>query len=421
MDISRPELGRRRRRRQLAYTAIALVTLAGVTVGLSRLKPAAPRVDRQAVYTDTVKRGEMLRQVRGNGTLVPEEVNWIPAITAGRVERIRVLPGAEVSADTILVELTNPEVEHAAFEADWQLKAAEAQLSKLRAQLETDRLSQEAQAAQLRAECSVAKLDAQADAELAADKLVDRLTALRSQTKAEQLVIRCDLEEKRLEILRNSQEAQLAAQQAEIERLRAVLELRRTQQARLKVRSGIDGVLQRLGDRDTLQVGQQLAAGALVARVANPARLKAEIKVVETQAKDVAAGQKATVDTRNGKVNGHVVRVDPAVQNGTVTVDVTLDEPLPRGARPDLSVDGIIEIERLPDVLHVGRPVHGQSDSQVGLFRLTPGGREAERVRVQLGRSSVNTIEILSGLNLGDTILLNDMSQYDAHDRVRIN
>lgn len=421
MDISRPELGRRRRRRQLAYTAIALATLAGVTVGLSRLKPAAPRVDRQAVYTDTVKRGEMLRQVRGNGTLVPEEVNWIPAITAGRVERIRVLPGAEVSADTILVELTNPEVEHAAFEAEWQLKAAEAQLSKLRAQLETDRLSQEAQAAQLRAECSVAKLDAQADAELAADKLVDRLTALRSQTKAEQLVIRCDLEEKRLEILRNSQEAQLAAQQAELERLRAVLELRRTQQARLKVRSGIDGVLQRLGDRDTLQVGQQLAAGALVARVANPARLKAEIKVVETQAKDVAAGQKATVDTRNGKVNGHVVRVDPAVQNGTVTVDVTLDEPLPRGARPDLSVDGIIEIERLPDVLHVGRPVHGQSDSQVGLFRLTPGGREAERVRVQLGRSSVNTIEILSGLNLGDTILLNDMSQYDAHDRVRIN
>jgi len=421
MDISRPELGRRRRQRQWIYGAVALVTLGGITFGLARLKPAAPRVDRQAIYTDTVKRGEMLRQVRGNGTLVPEEVNWIPAITAGRVERIRVLPGAAVSADTVLVELSNPEVEHAAFEADWQLKAAEAQLNKLRAQLETDRLSQEAQAAQLRAECSVAKLDAQADAELVADKLVDRLTALRSQTRAEQLEIRCDLEEKRLRILQNSEAAQLAAQQAEVERLRAMLELRRSQQARLKVRSGLDGVLQRLGDRDTLQVGQQLAAGALVARVANPARLKAEIKVVETQAKDVAPGQPATIDTRNGKVAGRVVRVDPAVQNGTVTVDIALDEPLPRGARPDLSVEGVIELERLAEVLYVGRPVQGQADSLVGLFKLMPGGRDAERVRVQLGRSSVSTIEVVSGLDLGDTILLNDMSQYDAHDRVRIN
>lgn len=421
MDISRPELGRRRRRRRALYSAAALVLLAGTTLGLSRLKPAAPRVDRHAVYTDTVKRGEMLRQVRGNGTLVPEEVNWVPAITAGRVERIRVLPGAEVKADTVLVELSNPEVEHAAFEAGWQLKAAQAQSNKLKVQLETERLGQEAQAAQLRAECSVAKLDAQADAELAAGKLVDRLTALRSQTKAEQLVIRCELEEKRLRILQDSHEAQLAAQQAEIERLRAVLELRRTQEARLQVRSGLDGVLQRLGDRETLQVGQQLPAGALVARVANPARLKAEIKIVETQAKDVAPGQKAVIDTRNGKIAGHVVRVDPAVQNGTVTVDVALDEALPRGARPDLSVEGVIELERLPDVLHVGRPVQGQADSLVGLFKVSAGGREAERVPVRLGRSSVNTIEILSGLELGDTILLNDMSQYDAHDRVRLN
>lgn len=421
MDISRPELGRRRRRRRALYSAAALVLLAGTTLGLSRLKPAAPRVDRHAIYTDTVKRGEMLRQVRGNGTLVPEEVNWVPAITAGRVERIRVLPGAAVKADTILVELSNPEVEHAAFEAGWQLKAAEAQSNKLKVQLETERLGQEAQAAQLRAECSVAKLDAQADAELAAGKLVDRLTALRSQTKAEQLVIRCELEEKRLRILQDSHEAQLAAQQAEIERLRAVLELRRTQEARLQVRSGLDGVLQRLGDRETLQVGQQLPAGALVARVANPARLKAEIKIVETQAKDVAPGQKAVIDTRNGKIAGHVVRVDPAVQNGTVTVDVALDEALPRGARPDLSVEGVIELERLADVLHVGRPVQGQAESLVGLFKVTAGGREAQRVPVRLGRSSVNTIEILSGLELGDTILLNDMSQYDAHDRVRLN
>lgn len=403
------------------YGGVAMVALGGLTFGLSQLKPAAPRVDRHAVYTDTVKRGEMLRQVWGNGTLVPEEVNWIPAITAGRVERIRVLPGAAVKADTILVELTNPEVEHAAFEAEWQLKAAEAQWNKLKAQLETDRLSQEAQAAQLRSECSVAKLDAQADAQLAADKLVDRLTALRSQTRAEQLGIRCDLEEQRLRILDKSQDAQLAAQQAEVERLRAMLELRRSQQARLKVRSGLDGVLQRLGDRDTLQVGQQLAPGALVARVANPAQLKAEIKIVETQAKDVAPGQKATIDTRNGKVPGHVVRVDPAVQNGTVTVDVTLDAPLPRGARPDLSVEGVIELERLNDVLYVGRPVQGQPESLVSLFKLSPGGREAEQVRVQLGRSSVNAIEVVSGLELGDTILLNDMSPYDAHRRVRLD
>lgn len=421
MDIARPELGRRRRQRRWLYGTIALIAFAGITFALSRLKPAAPRVDRHAIYTDTVKRGEMLREVRGNGTLVPEEVNWIPAITAGRVERIRVLPGAEVTADTVLVELTNPEVEHAAFEAEWQLKAAEAQSNKLKVQLEAERLGQEAQAAQLRAECSVAKLDAQADAELATDRLVDRLTALRSQTKAEQLEIRCELEAQRLRIFQASHDAQLAAQQAEIERLRALLELRRTQQARLRVRSGLAGVLQRLGDRDTLQVGQQLVAGALVARVANPARLKAEIKIVETQAKDVALGQKASIDTRNGKVAGHVVRVDPSVQNGTVTVDVALDEPLPRGARPDLSVEGVIELERLTQVLYVGRPVQGQAESSVGLFKLTPGGREAERVRVQLGRSSVNTIEVISGLDVGDTVLLNDMSQYDAHDRVRLN
>jgi HlyD family secretion protein len=421
MDISRPDLTRKRRQRRLIFSTVVVIGFAGITVVLARLKPAAPAVDRNAVYTDTVKRGEMLREVRGNGTLVPEEINWIPATTPGRVERILVLPGAAVRAETVLVELTNPEVEHAAFEADWQLRGAEAQANKLKIQLESERLSQEAQAAQLQAECSVAKLDAEADAQLAAEKLVDRLTAMRSKTKAEQLAIRCGLEEKRLLILKDSHDAQIAAQQADIERLRAVLELRRDQRAKLKVRSGIDGVLQRLGDRDTLQVGQQLVVGAPVARVANPARLKAEIKIVETQAKDIAPGQKATIDTRNGKVLGHVVRVDPAVQNGTVTVDVALDESLPRGARPDLSVEGVIELERLADVLHVGRPVQGQADSVVGLFKLAPGGREAERVRVKLGRSSVNTIEIVSGLELGDAILLNDMSQYDAHDRVRLN
>ena len=328
MDIARPDVARARRRRRLLYSAASLAVLIAITLGLTRLKPAAPTVDRAQVWLDTVKRGEMLRQVRGNGTLVPEEIHWIPATTPGRIERIRVLPGAEVKADTILVELANPEVEQAALDAEWQLKAAEAQFNKLKVQLESDRLSQAAQAAQLNSECMVAKVDAEADTKLEAEKLVDRLTALRSRTKAEQLALRCELEQKRLAILEQYHQAQLAAQQAELERFRALLALKRKHLAELTVRAGIDGVLQRLGDHDQLQVGQQLAAGANIARVADPTKLKAEIKVVETQAKDIAHGQKAVIDTRNGTVPGRVIRIDPAVQNGTVTVDVALRRSL---------------------------------------------------------------------------------------------
>lgn len=421
MDIARPEIGRRRRRRRLLYAAVGLLALAGLSVAVARLEPAAPGIDKAQVWTDTVKRGDIPRQVRGNGTLVPEEIHWIPAITPGRVERILVLPGAAVHADTVIVELANPDVEQAAFDAEWLLKGAEAQSNKLRVQLESDRLSQAAQAAQLRAERSVARLDAEADAQLAAEKLVDRLTAVRSQTRADQLEQRCELEERRLVILEDNHRAQLAAQEAELERLRAVLALKRRHLDQLKVRAGIEGVLQRLGDRDQLQVGQQIGAGANLARVANPARLKAEVKVVETQAKDIAIGQTATIDTRNGVIPGRVTRIDPAVQNGTVTVDVALEGPLPKGARPDLSVEGTIELELLQNVIHVGRPVHGQSDSTLGLFKLVKGGREAIRVPVKLGRSSVNTVEILQGLEPGDTIILSDMSQWDAHDRVRLN
>jgi HlyD family secretion protein len=421
MDIPRPELARRRRRRRLTFAAVAVLLVTGATIGLSRLKLAAPSVDKAQVWTDTVKRGDIPREVRGNGTLVPEEIHWIAATTPGRVERIRVLPGAAIKADTVIVELSNPEADQAAFDAEWQLKAAEAQQNKLKVQLETERLSEASQAAQLKADCSVAKLDAEADEKLAAEKLVDRLTAIRSRTKADQLSQRCELEERHVEIMAESHKAQLVAQEAELARLRAVLALKQKQLADLKVRAGIDGVLQRLGDREQLQVGQQLAMGANLARVADPNRLKAEIKVVETQAKDIALGQKAAVDTRNGVVNGHVMRIDPAVQNGTVTVDVALDEALPKGARPDLSVEGIILLERLTNVRYVGRPVHGQSDSTVGLFKLTNGGKEAVRVPVKLGRSSVNTIEILQGLEVGDTVILSDMSQWDAHDRVRLN
>ncbi len=421
MDIARPDIAKARRRRRLLYSVGGLGVLILVTLGLTRLKPAAPTVDRAQVWLDTVKRGEMLRQVRGNGTLVPEEIHWIPATTPGRIERIRVLPGAEVKADTILVELANPEVEQSALDAEWQVKAAEAQYNKLKVQLESDRLSQAAQAAQLNSECMVAKLDAEADTKLEAEMLVDRLTALRTRTKAEQLVLRCELEQKRLAILEQNHQAQLAAQQAELERLRALLSLKRKHLAELTVRAGIDGVLQRLGEQDQLQVGQQLTAGANIARVADPAKLKAEIKVIETQAKDIAHGQKAVIDTRNGTIPGRVIRIDPAVQNGTVTVDVALEGPMPKGARPDLTVEGVIELELLSNVLYVGRPVQGQSESTVGLFRLDSNGKEATRVPVKLGRNSVNTIEILEGLNEGDRVILSDMSQWDAHNRVRLD
>jgi HlyD family secretion protein len=421
MDIARPDAAKARRRRRLFYFAGSLAMLVAITLGLMRLKPAAPTVDRAQVWSDTVQRGEMLRQVRGNGVLVPEQIHWIPATTPGRIERIRVLPGAQVKADTVIVELANPEVEQAALDAEWQLKGAEADFNKLKVQLESDRLNQASQAAQLNSECMIAKVDAQADTELEAEGLVDRLTALRSRTKAEQLALRCEMEQKRLGILEKNHQAQLAAQQAELERMRALLALKQKHLAELTVRAGIDGVLQRLGDRDQLQVGQQLAAGANIARVADPTKLKAEIKVVETQAKDIAHGQKAVIDTRNGTVPGRVARIDPAVQNGTVTVDVALEGPLPKGARPDLTVEGIIELELLANVLYVGRPVQGQSESTVGLFKLDAAGREATRVPVKLGRSSVNTIEILDGLGEGDRVILSDMSQWDAHNRVRLN
>jgi len=421
MDIPRPNAARDRRRRRIIYTTVTLGVIALITVGLSRLKPAVPGVEKGSLYYGTVARGEMVRNVRGNGTLVPETISWIPSTTAGRVENILVLPGAVVKADTVLVELSNPEVENAAFDAEWQLKGAEAQTRKLKVQLESDQLAQQAVIAALNADCSVAKLDAEADEKLAKDGLVGRLTAARSRTLAEQLTTRCELENKRMQSIIQSAAAQLSAQDADLEKLRALLALKRKQLAELKVRAGIDGVLQKLGDQQQLQVGQQLPAGANVARVANPRKLKAEIKVVETQVKDVDYGQKALVDTRNGTIEGHVVRIDPAAQNGTVTVDVFLDGPLPKGARPDLSVEATIELERLENVLYVGRPVNGQSDSTVEIFKVVDGGSGALRVPVKLGRISVTSVEIINGLDVGDTVVLSDMSAYDAHDRVRLN
>jgi HlyD family secretion protein len=420
MDIPRPHAARARRRRRIIYTALGVIALAAITFGLSRLEPAAPVVEN--AWPDTVKRGELPRRVRGNGALVPEEIIWIPTLSAGRVERILVLPGAKVKADTVLVELSNPEVTQAAFDAEWQLKAAEAELSNLKVQLATQRLNQQAFVASAEANYNNAKLDFEVNDELAKAGLVPSLTLKQSRTKAGELAKLLEIEHERLKISVDAATAQLAVQEAKVAQLRAAVQLKRRQVEALKIRAGIDGVLQKLGDAagTTLQAGQQLAPGANVARVANPAKLKAEIKINETQAKDITFDQKAEVDTRNGVIPGHVVRIDPSAQNGTITVDIALDGPLPRGAVPDLSVEGTIELERLSDVLWVGRPVQGQPESTIGLFKVVNGGKEAVRVSVKLGRASVSAIEVVEGLQVGDQVILSDMSAYDSFARVRL-
>jgi HlyD family secretion protein len=423
MDVPiSPTVRRRRQVRRWWLIAAMTIVLGLVTLGLSRLQPAAPSVDKSGLFMDTVKRGEMLRQVRGNGTLVPEDIRWIPTQNAGRVENIVVLPGARVKADTVLVELTNPEVEQAAFDTEWQLKGAEAELANLRVQLNTDELTERKEVATAQADYSNAKLDFDVENELAKAGIAAQVTLKQAKTKAEELDKLLAIEQERLAAFPGAAKARVEVQDAKVSQLRAQLELKRQQQAALKIRAGMDGVLQRLGDpANPLQLGQQLAAGAPVARVANMAKLKAAIKIAETQVKDVQLDQSAEIDTRNGVIPGHVIRIDPAVENGTVTVDVALDGPLPKGARPDLSVDGTIQIERLENVLYVGRPVQAQSETQAGLFKLIEDGKEALRVPVKLGRSSVSTIEIISGLQVGDQIILSDMSQWDAHERLRIN
>lgn len=419
MDIARPDLARKRRRRQIFIGILSVAVLSAVTVVLMRLEPAAPLVPN--TWKDTVKRGQMLRQVRGNGTLVPEQIQYVQADTGGQVERILIQPGAAVTADTVVMELSNPELKQSAFDAEWQARSADTQLTRLRIQLESDQLGLEAALATLRADATQARLEADADTTLAKDGLVPGITLKKSLARADDLAARVAIELRRLEFAKESAKAQLAVQEAEGEKLRALRDLRRRQVENLRVRAGIDGVLTQLGDREVLQSGQRVTTGATLAKVVVPSRLKAEVRVYETQARDVALGQPASIDTRNGVVPGHVVRVDPAVQNGTVLVEIKLDGPLPRGARPDLSVEGTIELERLENALYVGRPVHGDPDSTVGLFRVLPDGTHATRVSVKLGRSSVSTIEVLEGLQEGDRIILGDMSQWDAFSRVRID
>lgn len=402
--------------RYVGYGVAALVLVVGVSLGLRRLRPAAPSVEQGTVWMDTVKRGPMVREVLGQGTLVPEEIQWIAAKTNARVEKVPVKPGAVVKADTIILELSNTDLELQALEADRQLSQAQAELVNLQASLNGQKLAQESTVATIGSDLADARRRARADDELAKKGFLSELEQGQTLGRANELAGRLDFEKKRLAAQSQGIAAQVAAQRAQVERLRSIAEFRRKEVDGLKLRAGVDGVLQEL----SLQNGQAVAAGALLAKVVNPSKLKAEIRIPETQAKDVAIGQKAVVDTRNGVVAGHVVRIDPAALQGTVRVDVTLDEALPAGARPDLNVEGTIEIERLANVLYVGRPASGQPGTTVGLFKLEPDGAGAERTSVKLGRSSVKNIEILGGLAEGDKVILSDMSQWDQVDRIRL-
>lgn len=396
---------------------MAVIAVPLITVGMSRLKPAAPPVDRSSVLVDQVKRGPMLRNVRGIGTLIPEEILWIPAQTEGRVDKLVLRPGADVTPNSVILEMSNPELSLAMLDTEWQIKMAEAGMRDLKVKLETTQLEQRARTAQLESEFVQAKLKYDRDSKLFKEGLTPDLTLQLSKASADELGKRFQIEQKRLDISGDSIEAQLASQQVQIEKLKAAYQLKKEQVDALKVRAGTHGVLQEM----TMQVGQRVPMGTILAKVAQPLKLKAELKIAETQAKDVRIGQVAVIDTRNGTVDGVVSRIDPAVVNGTVTVDVRMVGKLPDGARPDLSVDGTVEIERLTDVLYVGRPVFGQAHSLVTLFKLEPETKEAVRVQVKLGRTSVTNIEVLEGLRVGDQVVLSDMSAWDAHNRIRLN
>jgi len=387
-----------------------------VTMGLSRLKPAAPGVDRSTVWIDTVKRGPMLRQVRGLGTLTPVDIQWIPAATDGRVEKIPVLPGTAVQPNTVLLILTNPQLVQETLDATLKLKAAQADYKNLEAQLESQVLTQKSLVAQASAEYNEARMQAETDQQLNKLGVISDLNRKIADGKAAQLKTRDQIEQERLTNSSKVLQAQLLAKEAEIDQDRALVQLKQTQVQNLTVRAGIRGVLQ----EQALKVGQWVTPGTTLAKVVQPDHLKAELKIPETQAKDIQLNLPASVDTHNGVIAGHVMRIDPAVYNGTVTVDVMLDDKLPPGARPDLSVDGTIDLERLANVLYVGRPAFGQENSTVGMFVLQPDGKTAVRSQVKLGRSSVNTVEILGGLREGNEVILSDMSRWDNFDRIRL-
>jgi HlyD family secretion protein len=414
MDIVRPERKQQKRRRRLVYAAAAAATVGVVTVGIAQLKPAAPAVERSAIVIETVRRGPMLRQVRGTGSLVPMDVNWIAATAEARVARVVTEAGTVVRRETLILELADPEQVQRALDARYLLQAGEADLVSLRNRLAGEQLTQKAAAARLKAELDQARLRAAADDELAAKGVLPELTRRLSRNAADELQNRYALESERLRINEVSMQSDIAAQEAKVAQLRAQWQLQEQQLSSLQVRAGIDGVLQQV----SVEVGQRVAAGTILAKVVQPSQLKAQLRIPETQARDIAHGQPAEIDTRNGVVRGHVIRIDPASQNGSVTVDVGLDGPLPRGARPDLTVDGTIVLERVNDVLHVGRPVHVQEQASGVVFRLGADG--ATRTRVRFGRGSATTIEVLDGLSEGDRIVTSDMSAWDEFERVQV-
>lgn len=417
VDVPRTGYARKKRIRQILFTGLVLVALAVATWGLSRLEPAPPSIERSSVFIGKVERGPLVVEVRGPGTLVPEEIRWVAAATEGRVEKIPVLPGTSVREDTILVILDNPELEREVQDSELQLQKEQAELQNLRVDLQRQALDQEASAAGIRATYLQQSLRADLNESLAKQGLISNLDLKLSQLSAEESQKRFELEQKRLDMTSEAVKSQIRAKEAGVAQIRGMYELKRRQLEMLKVRAGIRGVLQ----ETPVEVGQRVSIGGILGRVAVPGRLKAELKIPETQAKDVVVGLPARIDTRNGIIPGEVLRVDPAARQGTVTVDVTLKGALPPGARPDLNVDGTIQIDRLDNVLKMSRPAFGQADSTVGIFKLVKGGPDATRVRVRLGRTSVTTVQVLEGLSEGDEVILSDTSAYDEYDKVRLD
>jgi HlyD family secretion protein len=419
MDISRPDIKKKKMRRQLVLAGCGVVALAVVAFFVTRLKPAAPEVDRATVWTDAVKRGPLLRQVRGPGTLVPREdkIRLIPAETAATVVRIRVLPGAKVEPNTVLMDLVDPQLQQELLDAQLQLKGAQADYINTRAKVQSDLMDQKAAGATVGADYTQAQLQARTDKSLYDLGVISGLTYSASKGKADELTTRNDLEKQRLTLNEKAIETQLAVQQTKVEQAKALLALKQREQDALSVRAGISGVLVELDH----QVGEHVDVGTTLAKVVQPDQLKASLKIAETQARDIQIGQPAEIDTHNGVIDGKIMRIDPGVLNGTVTVDVELAGALPLGARPDLSVDGTIDLDRMADVLFVGRPAFGNENSTISLFKLGVDGKTAVRVPVKVGRASVNSIQVIEGLQNGDTVILSDMSRWDNTDRIRLN
>ena len=419
MDIARPDLLQKRKRRLAAYVAVALVVLAVGMFFVYRLKPASPSVDRSTIWPDTVKRGPMVRQVRGStGTLVPREdkLRLIPAETEATVARILVLPGAQVQANTVVMELSNPQLEQEAMNASLTLKAAQSEYHNTQVRLQSDLMTQKAGAATVGSDYRQAQLQSKTDKALYDLGVISGLTYNASKGKADELTTRNKIEDDRLAMNEKVIASQLAVEQTKVDQARALYQLKQQQLAALHVTAGISGVLVDLPH----QVGEHVAPGVTLAKVVQPDQLKASLKIAETQARDIQIGQPASIDTHNGVIPGRVQRIDPAVQNGTVTVDIELTGPLPQGARPDLSVDGTIDLERMTDVLYVGRPALGNENSTLSLFKIDADGKGATRVPVKVGRASVNSIQVLEGLKEGDTVILSDISRWDNVDRISL-